>query len=96
MQTKEIESVIVGVLREVQTTSGRAWTDLNSESRPLGDLDGFDSLSAVEVTVAIEQRLGCKFGIDSIFTSEDGKRALSLKQIGERIGKILGSQGLSK
>lgn len=96
METQEIESAIVGVLREVQTTSGRVWTDLHPGSRPLGDLDGFDSLSAVEVTVAIEQKLGCKFGIDSIFTSEDGKQALTLAQIGERVGKMLGSQGLSK
>ncbi len=96
MQAKEIESVIVGVLREVQIISGRGWTDLHSESRPLGDLDGFDSLSAVEVTVAIEQKLECKFDIESIFTSEDGKRALSLKQIGERVDKMLGSKELSK
>ena len=96
MQAKEIESVIVGVLREVQTTSGRRWTDLNPESRPLGDLDGFDSLSAVEVTVAIEQKLGCKFDGESIFASEDGKRALSLKQIAEWVGKMLGSKGLSQ
>ena len=96
MQAKEIESVIVGVLREVQIISGREWTELGQESKPLGDLEGFDSLSAVEVTVAIEQKLECKFEIESIFTSEDGKRALSLKQIGERVGKKLESKGFSK
>ncbi|MDO8589244.1 MAG: acyl carrier protein [Armatimonadota bacterium] len=96
MQPREIESVIVAVLRDIQTTSGRQWTELNQESRPLGDLDGFDSLSGVEVTVAIEQKLGCKFDTDSIFTSEDGKHALNLKQIGERICKMLGSKGSSK
>jgi acyl carrier protein len=96
MQAKEIESVIVGVLREVQTSSGREWTDLRPESRPIGDLEGFDSLSAIEVTVGIEQKLGCKFEIESIFTSDDGKRALNLKQISDRIARTLGSQGLSK
>lgn len=96
MEPKEIESVVVGVLREVQTVSGRSWTDLDADSRPLGDLDGFDSLSAVEVTVAIEQKLGSKFDVESIFTSEDGKRALSIKQISELIGKSIGSKGHSK
>jgi acyl carrier protein len=96
METKEIESVIVAVLREVQTISGREWADLGPESRPVGDLDGFDSLSGVEVTVAIEQKLECKFEIESIFTSDDGKRALNLKQISDRVSNILASKGLSK
>ena len=96
METKEIESVIVAVLREVQTISEREWTDLGPESRPVGDLDGFDSLSGVEVTVAIEQKLECKFEIESIFTSDDGKRALNLKQISDRISNMLASKGLSK
>jgi len=95
METKEIESVIVAVLREVQTISGREWTDLGPESRPVGDLDGFDSLSGVEVTVAIEQRLECKFE-KSIFTSDDGTRALNLKQISDRVANIVGSKGPSK
>jgi acyl carrier protein len=96
MNAKEIESVIAEVLRDAQTTSGREWTDLNSESRPLGDLEGFDSLSAVEVTVGVEQKLGCKLDVESIFTSEGGKSALSLKQIGERVVEMLGSKGLLK
>ena len=96
METKEIESMIVTVLREVQTISGREWIDLGPESRPVGDLDGFDSLSGVEVTVAIEQKLECKFESESIFTSDDGKRALNLKQISDRIANILASKGLSK
>ena len=96
MQAKEIETVIVGVLREVQTTSGRLWSDLNPDSRPLGDLEGFDSLTAVEVTVAVEQKLSCRFEIESIFASDDGKRALSLRQIGERIGSILDRKERSK
>lgn len=62
----------------------------------MGDLDGFDSLSAVEVTVAIEQKLECKFEIESIFTSDDEKRALNLKQISDRISNMLASKGLSK
>jgi acyl carrier protein len=96
MQVKEIESVIVGVLREVQIISGREWTELNPESKPLADLVGFDSLSAIEVTVAIEQKLECKFVIESIFISEDGKRALNLKQICDQVSNMLASKGLSK
>ncbi len=81
MREEELQSLIVSVLHEGQTLSGREWTDLGPDSKPVGDLDGFDSLSAVETTVAIEQRLGCKLEVESIFVSEDGKRALTLKQI---------------
>jgi acyl carrier protein len=89
MQQKEIEELIVAALRDLQTVSGREWIDLGPESRPLDDLDGFDSLSAVEVTAAIEQTLECKFENESIFVSDDGKRALNLKQITQLVEKAV-------
>jgi acyl carrier protein len=96
MQVHEVESALVEILRDVQKKSGRECGELNSHSRPLGDLEGFDSLSAVEVTVAVEQKLGCRFKTDSIFTSDDGKRALNLKQISLRVAKALSSEESTK
>jgi acyl carrier protein len=93
MQEKEIELFILAALRELQTNSGRLWVDLTQDSRPLRDLDGFDSLSAVEVTAAIEQKLGCHFESESIFVASDGKRVLTVKQITEVVAKATASKG---
>jgi len=85
--------VVLDVLHEVQKISAREWSDLGAEAKPIGGLDGFDSLSAVEATVMIEEKLGCKFELDSVFVSEDGKRALTLKEISERLSKLLAGKG---
>jgi hypothetical protein len=94
MTSGEIERVVLEVLRESQTLSGRAWTDLEPTAKPIGDLDGFDSLAGVEATVMLEEKLGCRdLEADSVFVSENGKRALTVKQIAERIANLLAARG---
>lgn len=93
MSNQEIETVIVQVLEDVQKTSGRKWNGLNADQKPIGDLDGFDSLSGIETTVMIEERFECNLGAESVFVSESGKRALMVGQIVERVAKILASKG---
>jgi acyl carrier protein len=92
-QGDDVQSTVLDVLREVQKLSGREWSDLAPETKPIGSLDGFDSLSAVEATVMIEEKLGCKLDIDSVFVSDDGRRALTLKEISERLSKLLTGKG---
>jgi acyl carrier protein len=93
MTRDEVQSVIVEVLREVQQISGREWKDIDRDATPIGCLDGFDSLSAVEATVMVEQKLGCKIEIDSVFVSDNGKRALTLREISERLSKLVPNEG---
>lgn len=91
MTRDEVQSVIVEVLREVQQISGREWKDIDLDATPIGCLDGFDSLSAVEATVMVEEKLDCKIEIDSVFVSDNGKRALTLQEISERLSRLLPS-----
>lgn len=93
---EEIGEMLLGVLREVQVISGRDWTDLNPDAKPIGSLDGFDSLSAVETTVMIEERLGCKLEVESLFVSGDGNRALTLREICDRLKDLVGDAGSKK
>jgi acyl carrier protein len=94
MSLDEIQSTVLEVLREVQTLSGRSWTGLDPTAKPIGGLDGFDSLSSVEATVMVEEKLRCRdLEVDSIFISEDGTRALTVKEIAQRISKLLASDG---
>lgn len=93
MTQDEIRSVILDVLQEVQRLSGHEQADLDLSDRPIGCLDGFDSLTGVEATVMIEERLGQKLQVDSVFVSEDGTRSLSLQQASARIARLLSSDG---
>lgn len=94
MTTDEIQSILVAVLHDVQTLSGRPSVPLPPSAKPIGDLQGFDSLTGVEATVMVEEKLGCgELKVESIFVSEDGKRALTVKEIAERISKLLTKTG---
>ena len=94
MSLDEIQSNVLEVLQDVQTLSGRSWTGLDPTAKPIGHLDGFDSLSAVEATVMVEEKLGCRdLEVDSVFISEDGTRALTVKEIAQRISKLLTASG---
>jgi acyl carrier protein len=89
MMLQDVKMLILAVLREVQELSGRTWTGLADGARPIGDLDGFDSLTAIEATVMLEEKLRCKLDLDSVFVSDDGKRALSLKEISQRLAAFV-------
>jgi acyl carrier protein len=75
MQSEQINSAILEAPGYIQTASGREWKPLSPESKPLGDLDGFDSLSAVEVTVAIEQNSDANWALNR-FLHQMMERAL--------------------
>jgi len=94
MSTDDVRTIVIQVLQEVQTVSGREWNGIDASAAPVGTLDGFDSLCAVEATVLVEEKLGCRdLDVQSIFVSEDHKRALTVDEISLRISKILASSG---
>lgn len=86
MRTQQIRAALEKVLRDVQLASGRPCPDLTDDLKPVGDLEDFDSLLAVEATVLLEQALDCKLAEGTPFISETGrKRALTVLQIVDRI-----------
>jgi hypothetical protein len=79
------------------TLRGRNWKELKPTDKPIGSLDDFDSLVGVETTVMVEEKLACgDLQIESLFVSEDGKRALTVREIAQRIGELLVAVGQSK
>lgn len=96
MSRQEALSLVVKTLRRVQELSGREWRDLDLNAKPIGALEGFDSLSAIETTVLIEGELKCEFDGDSLFVSADGTRALTLQDIAARLSKRLNARGENK
>ena len=88
---ENVQTIIIKTLKEVQNMSGQKWNNLVSTLVPIQDLDGFDSLLSVEVTVLIEEKFGCGELTDesnpSLFISNDGKKALSIGEIADEIEK---------
>ena len=85
MNHKEAMAAVLSVLQDVQTLSGHTWESVGPGAKPIGALDGFDSLCGIEATVILEERLDCSFGGASAFVSPDGKRALSVSQIADAV-----------
>jgi hypothetical protein len=89
MSLEEIEGLVLEVLKQVQELSGREWAGLSAGNKPIGELDGFDSLCSIEATIMVEQKLGGdSLGAESLFITDDGIRACTIREIAERIQKI--------
>lgn len=86
-----IESLVIEVLQAVQESSGEVYTDLASNDSPIGKLAGFDSLTGIEATVMIEEKLNREINRDSVFVSEDGDRALTLAEICRDLEQVMDS-----
>lgn len=85
----ELESLVISVVEEIQELSGRKCLDISRTTCPLMELDDFDSLNAVEATVVFEEKLGIKVATNNLFVAEDGKTALNIAGIAQRLSKQL-------
>ena len=83
MKLEDIEKLLIDVACDVQKMSGREVVNLTSESRPLLDMPGFDSLNGVEATVDALNRL--KLDLDFIDIFADEEKALTIREAATRI-----------
>ena len=90
LTTAEVRTALVATLKELQAFSDRPWTDLSWSAKPIGCLDGFDSLASIEATVLLEEKLGRTLKPETVFLSPDGKTALNVEEVCERIVEVLG------
>ena len=88
MLESTVTDAVTQALRQVQELGGYEWVDLAPGAKVIGCLEGFDSLTGIEATVLVEQNVASALGLDavslgkdSIFVSDDGRKALSLKQV---------------
>ena len=90
MDKAGVTQQVVQAVEQVQEASGRAAGGIGAATRPIGDAAGFDSLSGIEVTVALSQSLGHELPDDNLFVSEDGRRALSIAEVADNLCKTIG------
>ena len=84
MDRDEVITHIVEAVTQVQRLSGRPTSGIGPGTRPIGGLEGFDSLNGLEAIVMISSAIGRDIPDDS-FISEDGRRALTISEIADKI-----------
>jgi hypothetical protein len=91
--TSDLQATIIQVLQTVQHLGGHATQEIRSETVPLRDLQGFDSLTGVETTSLLAEQLGWDLSLEgkrqNLFVSEDGKRVLTVTEIADRVRPLL-------
>jgi hypothetical protein len=94
MSVEELTAILIDSLKQVQEMCGRPTQELTELDQPIGGLAGFDSLNGIEVTMLVATRLKCDIPGDvNLFVSEDGRRALTVKEIAGRMKKLLPTDG---
>ena len=97
MEKQDIVNRVVQTVVQVQEASGRASGAIDVTTRPLRDMEGFDSLSGLEATVLLSESLGVDIpDTCNPFISEDGNRALSVSEIADTINGYIVSEAMAK
>ena len=91
MTKAELRTLILDILREIQTNSGRPVPDAADDICVLEDLDGFDSLNAEEATTMMSDRLGVEIHDNPFFDDHD--RPLRLSEVVGLLLPVLESRG---
>ncbi|MFZ6731261.1 hypothetical protein ACO0LG_04985 [Undibacterium sp. Ji42W] len=85
MTQSEIEFLLIQAVAEIQEHSGRAPVVITSDMTPLEDLEDFDSLNCVEVTVEIFEKIQLNLEFNNIFLMDN--KVLSIKEAATRIAE---------
>ena len=93
MDRQQIVTKVVQTVAQVQEVSGRPSAGIGVSTRPVRDVEGFDSLSGVEATVMLSESLGVDLPEDyNPFISRDGKQALSVGEIADSLTTYIGAE----
>ena len=93
MDKQKLVTKVVQTVAHVQEVSGRSSAVIGTSTRPVGGVEGFDSLSGVEATVMLSESLGVDLPEEyNPFISNDGKRALSVGEIADTLSAYIGEK----
>jgi acyl carrier protein len=86
MTNAEVEAALVAAVTDCLEASGKPVKGISAEVVPLADLEGFDSLCAIEVLVQLEAQSGLKAEIDVFFDGKGhGAKKRTIKEIAAAI-----------
>ena len=95
MNKSDILTHVIDAVTKVQEASGRAVGHIGSDTRPLQDVDGFDSYSGVEASLFLSDSVGHEIP-DSVFVPEKGRRLLSMNEIADNVQEQMSSRRQGK
>ena len=84
MNKDDMVRQVIDAVADVQQASGGSVEGVGPGSRPLKDLEGFDSLSGVEATDVLSRSLGMDLP-DSVFAPEEGNPFPSVSEIADKV-----------
>jgi acyl carrier protein len=88
MTAKEIEDTIIQTLRELEAGCGEGTNEISASTIPLGDLKFFDSLLAIELSIALEAKLGCACNDGSFFSDKKTEKRFSISEIAAHLAEL--------
>lgn len=82
MTLKEVKQKLIDVLHKIQSDSGLTEQVITGDTRPLDEVEGFDSLISLEATVMLAGELNIEIPNHiNIFLSKDGQAALTINEV---------------
>lgn len=72
MKAADLQQMLIDIVQEIQTISGRESANLEEHTRPLDEVPGFDSLNGVEATIEALHRMNLDADFNNVFIA-DGK-----------------------
>ncbi len=69
---EHIQNALMNVLAEIQQLNGQSASTISPSTCPLTDLQGFDSLNAVEATVILSEKLSYDLRPELMFPASGG------------------------
>lgn len=90
MTRTEVRSIVIEELMEVQKAIGAPFVSIASDTRPIGDLSGFDSQVAEDATATILGKLGADADTKCPFTVKEAGAYLSLERVVDRFCQAAG------
>ena len=88
MSELEVQGVIIATLEELQEGLGTDPSEITQGTKPLLDLDFFDSLLGIETTLVLEERLGISCAVDTIFKDKETGEPLAIAQIASLLSAV--------
>ena len=86
----DVMAKVIQAVGHVQEVSGRSSGVINSSTKPVSEVAGFDSLSGVEATVILSESLGRDIPDENPFVSKDGRRAMSVSEVTDNLCELIG------
>ena len=95
MNRDNVVSQVIDAVNRIQESSGRTAGGIGPDTRPFRDVEGFDSLGAIEATIVLSEFLGQELP-DSVFVPSEGNRILSVKEIAENACRYISTGGTNR